>query len=177
MFTWRNSRISRYNDYISIVSQLGDTAHFGADFETKEDIDTMHDLAMDVYNSKIIEINEKKFAKEVKKCNKWTYDGKDFAVIAPKIAEDIAVEGITLHHCVKGYIGRVTEGATNIMFIRKSNELDKPFFTVEITNNETIQQVHGFGNRNANTEDGLLDFIKEWSEAKDLKTSNFNKIR
>lgn len=177
VFTWRNSGVARYNDYISIVSQLGDTAHFSADFETKEDIDTMHDLVMDVYNSKILEINEKKFAKEIKKCNKWTYTGKDFAVIAPKVAEDIAVEGIILHHCVKGYIGKVSDGETNIMFIRKSNELDKPFFTVEITNNATIQQVHGFGNRNANTEDGLLDFIKEWSEAKDLKTSNFNKIR
>ena len=35
---------------------------------------------------------------------------------------------------VKGYIGKVTEDKTNILFIRKTDEIDKPFFTVEITN-------------------------------------------
>ena len=137
----------------------------------------MHNIAMEVFNSKIMEINEKKFEKVVKKCDKWTFSDDNFTVVAPKIAEDIAVEGITLHHCVKGYIGKVTEDKTNILFIRKTDEIDKPFFTVEITNDAVVQQIHGFSNRNADTEEGLLDFVKKWVEAKDLKMSNFNKVR
>jgi hypothetical protein len=63
------------------------------------------------------------------------------------------------------------------MFIRKNDELDKPFFTVEITNDNSIQQVHGFGNRNADTENGLVEFVKKWAKERKLKLTNFNKIR
>lgn len=176
-FSWRDSGINQYHDYISIVEQLNDPVHFGADFDSRESIENMHNIAMEVFNSKIMEINEKKFEKVVKKCDKWTFSDDNFTVVAPKIAEDIAVEGITLHHCVKGYIGKVTEDKTNILFIRKTDEIDKPFFTVEITNDAVVQQIHGFSNRNADTEEGLLDFVKKWVEAKDLKMSNFNKVR
>lgn len=63
------------------------------------------------------------------------------------------------------------------MFIRKNDEIEKSFFTVEISNDGKIEQVHGFGNRNSDTELGLDDFIEEWSKSKKLKKTNFNKIR
>ena len=97
--------------------------------------------------------------------------------MAPREPNDLAIEGMTLHHCVKSYIDRVTDGKTNIMFIRKKNELDKPFFTVEVDNTKTIQQVHGFGNCNADTVDGLADFVKAWAKDKKLKINGIDKIR
>ena len=95
----------------------------------------------------------------------------------PTKAEDIANEGVKLHHCVKSYIRRVADGETNIVFIRKNTDLEKPFFTVEITNDNTIQQVHGFGNRNADTEPSLTEFVEKWAKDKKLVLSNINKVR
>ncbi len=69
------------------------------------------------------------------------------------------------------------ERITNILFIREKTDIDKPFFTVEVTNDSVIQQVHGFANRNVDTEPGLDEFIKEWVKKKKMKISNFNKIR
>ena len=105
------------------------------------------------------------------------YVDNDFSVVAPKEAEDLANEGIKLHHCVKSYIGRVANGETNIVFIRENTDLEKPFFTVEITNDNTIQQVHGFGNRNANAEPGLTEFVEKWAKDKNLMLHDINKIR
>ena len=92
-----------------------------------------------------------------------------------KVKDNITYEEIL--EKIKSYIDRVIDGVTNILFIRKQEDIDKPFFTVEISNKGDIEQVHGFGNRNASTEPGLEEFIKEWQDAIGLKSKNFNKIR
>ena len=99
------------------------------------------------------------------------------AVIAPASPAEVASEGITLHHCVKTYISKITSGVTNIMFIRKKNQINILFFTVKILNSGNIEQFHEFGNRNACTESGMTEFVKKWAKARKLKTTNFNKVR
>jgi hypothetical protein len=51
------------------------------------------------------------------------------------------------------------------------------FLIVEITNDGSIQQVHGFANRNASTEPGLTEFVKKCAKERKLKLTNFNKVR
>ena len=173
----RLSAINVYHDYLSMVNQLNEGANLRPHFEKIEDIQDMHDTLLEIFNLKKTEIDNERFAKRISIWKKFEYEGKEFSVIIPTKATDLAKEGFELHHCVKGYIPRVTNGDTNIVFIRKKEELDKPFFTVEITNDNTIQQVHGFGNRNANTEEGMTEFVKEWAKKRKLNISNFNKIR
>ena len=78
---------------------------------------------------------------------------------------------------VKAYVERVAGGATNIMFIRKKDEPNKPFFTVEVTNQKMIAQVHGFANRNADTEPLLTEFVEEWAKKKGLTVGTINMVR
>ena len=130
-----------------------------------------------MYNLKRDAIKAAQFGKAVKKCEKWVYEEDELAVIAPTLPGDLANEGIELHHCVKSYIEKVANGKTNIMFIRKKTEIDKPFFTVEVSNNGVVEQVHGFGNRNACTEPGLEDFVSRWAKNRKLTLSSVNKIR
>lgn len=168
-----------YRDYLQMVKDLGDTTHFRPDFDefNLDTIKDMHDIATEIFQLKKQDIDDKKFTDMSSKWKDWTYDNDTYAVIAPKVSNELAEEGLALHHCVKSYIGRVVNGTTNILFIREKTDLSKPFFTVEVTNDATIQQVHGFGNRNSNTEPGLDEFIKEWIKACHMKTSNFDKIR
>jgi hypothetical protein len=56
---------------------------------------------------------------------------------------------------------------TAIVFIRRKEDPDTSFYTVEIKN-DSIQQVKGFGNALA-TEPEVLRFLDKWMKAKKLK--------
>ena len=166
-----------YRDYLTMVKEMEMTNIYHPQFKDKNDIIRMHDEVLEIYNAEKTIIENKKFAKRVETWKKFEYTDSSFSVIVPTKAEDIANEGVKLHHCVKSYIRRVADGETNIVFIRKNTDLEKPFFTVEITNDNTIQQVHGFGNRNADTEPSLTEFVEKWAKDKKLVLSNINKVR
>lgn len=177
--TSEQSAFRSYRDYLNMVQELNDITHFRPNFNCDDltSITLMHDAAVSVYNLKKDEIQAKEFKNISETWNKWLYENGSYAVIAPETPNDIAQEGITLHHCVKSYISKVMARTTNILFIRKKEALDTPFFTVEVTNDSAIQQIHGTCNRNINTEPGLEDFVKEWKKARKMKLTNFNKIR
>ena len=166
-----------YHDYLRMVKELEMANIYHPQFKDADDIKRMHDEVLEVYNIKKTIIENEKFAKRIETWKKFEYADSSFSVVAPTKAEDIANEGAKLHHCVKSYIRRVADGETNIVFIRKNTDLEKPFFTVEITNDDTIQQVHGFGNKNADTEKGLTEFVEKWAKDKKLTLCDINKIR
>ena len=174
---WRYDPLNYYRDYLEMVEKLEDTRHFRPNFNNKEDIREMHDAAMAVYNLKKESFRTEAFQKNIKKIEKYKFNDENFTVVIPKLPGELANEGMELHHCVKSYIDRVCDGRTNIAFIRRNEELNKPFFTVEISNSGSIEQVHGFSNRNANTEPGLEKFVKKWAKEKDLKLTGYNKVR
>lgn len=169
--------LTMYNDYLNTVKLLDDTKNFRASFKDVDSIKDMHDSAALIYNMKKDEINAKKFEERSKGWKKWTYDCGDYMVISPEKPEELAHEGFELHHCVKTYIKKVSEGVTNIVFIRKKDESNTPFFTAEISNEGYIEQIHGLCNRNLETEPDLVPFVKKWVKNCHLKERNFNKIR
>lgn len=166
-----------YNDYLNMVKQMNAKSHFKAQFTSIEDIQNKHDAAMIIYNAKKDEFQKEAFVKSVKKIAKYAYSDNNYSIVIPEVPEDLAKEGLELHHCVKSYINRVANGSTNILFLRKNSEIDKPFFTIELSNEGNVEQIHGFGNRNISTEPKIEYFIKNWMKAKNLNASNYNKIR
>ena len=71
--------------------------------------------------------------------NAFQVKGKGLLLVVPVSAEDIRAEGAALHHCVGTYVDRVARGETNIFFIRKEKEPDKPYFTMEWRDNDIVQ--------------------------------------
>ena len=55
------------------------------------------------------------------------------------IAQEIKNEGAALHHCVGTYVDRVAKGQTHIFFVRRVEEPDTPYFTMEYNNGRVIQ--------------------------------------
>ena len=49
----------------------------------------------------------------------------------PENSDEIKKEGVALRHCVGGYVDRVAKGETIILFIRKEDEPDKAYYTME----------------------------------------------
>ena len=71
--------------------------------------------------------------------------GNGLVLVVPKSGEEIKAEGAALHHCVGGYVERVAKGETNIFFVRKAEEPETPYFTMEFNHNRVIQ-CRGFKN-------------------------------
>jgi hypothetical protein len=146
-------------------------------FSTTDELVGHHQILIDLANAEQAEhearVNaryESGFQTNHKRWEKWAWDGDDeFCVIAPSKPVDVAVEGITLRHCVKSYIPSVSAGTTNIMFIRRKGKEEEPFFTVEVDSAGSIRQVHGMCNCNVSSVEGLTEFVRKWSKLKKLR--------
>lgn len=66
-------------------------------------------------------------------------EAKGLVIVPPKSAEEIKNEGKALHHCVGAYVERVTNGETMILFVRRSEKPDEPFFTLEFRKGKVVQ--------------------------------------
>lgn len=117
-------------------------------------------------------INDLKFAKEnakwkkvVSRLIKFEYINAEFGleIIAPRKATDLTFEGSKLGHCVGGYIGRVLDGSTSILFLRKLECPEEPLGTVEFNNGQLIQ-CRGFQNKDDNLPPNYKDFLENWQK-------------
>lgn len=70
---------------------------------------------------------------------------KDLFIKLPMDLNELKVEGEKLHHCVRTYIPKVAEGKTLILFIRRTNDPDTPYYTMEFKDGD-VAQCRGYGN-------------------------------
>ena len=178
-YTIRQDVMRLYIDYLRMAIQLNDNHNYRPQFADANQIVDMHDSISTIINMQKDKIAYDMFVKRVGSWTKWEFNPEDenYLVVAPKNPAELAKEGTELRHCVKGYIDRVSRGITNIMFIRTKAEPNVPFFTVEVSNENEIEQIHGFSNRNLETEPDLEPFVKKWMKECKLKANRFNKIR
>jgi hypothetical protein len=94
------------------------------------------------------------------------YENKEYKVVVPITNVDILDEAEQQQHCVASYIDKITKGETNILFIRKKENLEASLLTVELRDG-VICQVRGFQNRIFTKEE--FEFMEEWSKKKGLK--------
>ena len=73
---------------------------------------------------------------------------------------ELQKESKVLNHCVRTYVDRVASGKTSILFIRKVEEPDKPWFTLELDCSGRVVQCRGDHNRAYPEEVGV--FIDKW---------------
>ena len=101
----------------------------------------LHDYYADIIKENQEFVDNAIFDKITTKYTKYEYEDDSLMVIVPASQEEIVNEGLVLHHCVATYADRHINGHAAIMFIRKKNEPNKPFYTMEInpTDNNIVQ--------------------------------------
>ena len=85
---------------------------------------------------------------------------EDYAIFLAKSPAELVKEGRALSHCVgyNGYDKKMANEETIIFFVRKINELDKPFVTLEYSiKQKKILQCYAYGNQKP--EDKVLEFV------------------
>lgn len=90
------------------------------------------------------------------------YSSSGYSIVVPMTAEDIRSEGNNLCHCVGGYVSRVAEGKSIIVFLRKCKDLNKPYYTVELNPlTKKIVQCRDYKNRHTGNSKIQL-FLDNW---------------
>ena len=156
--------IADYTDYISECSMLGanviDTAvkmphslkraHDWATVERKvQEKQAYEELVAAVYDS-------------LHTLTEWS-DGV-FQIIMPRSAREIVEEGIRQNHCVGRYVERVATGESVILFLRRVEDPEKNFYTVEIKKDmRRCHIVQARGERNIAATDEVNAFCKKYT--------------
>lgn len=98
---------------------------------------------------------------------KYEYAGKDYAVLAPSCIEDVMREGERLNHCVASsdrYWDRIESHEAYVLFLRRTAELQNPYYTLEIEPDGTVRQKRTkFDRQEADIEDAKK-FLSEWQK-------------
>lgn len=120
-----------------------------------------HDQVMGEIKSKENEALHEMFLKRAAELEPLSFE-LDGLLIRPCMTEDELIqEGKHLHHCVATYAQRHAEGRTAIMFIRKVEEPDKPFFTLQYDEKaKKVKQNRGL--RNCDRTPEVTAFEKAW---------------
>lgn len=83
----------------------------------------------------------------------------------PWSCAEIIEEGAKLDHCVGGYADRHADGKTNILFLRTISHPETPFYTMEVRNDLSIAQCHGYQNERHSTKASVVvEFERRYSE-------------
>lgn len=69
----------------------------------------------------------------------FSIKGKGLVLVVPKDWDEIRKEGEALHHCVGTYVDKVAKGETMILFVRRMDEPDTPYFTLEYKGGRVAQ--------------------------------------
>lgn len=140
-----------YFDYLSMRQTLGynlentvyqqprdlEAAHNGMVAESvKEEVDKrLREVAISYPDIR-------KNYRELRK--KYFYEDENYIIRPARSAEEIVMEGRTLHHCVGGnnYLDKHNRGESIILMLRFKDRETEPYITVEIAN-EKIRQWYG----------------------------------
>lgn len=96
---------------------------------------------------------------------KYEYGGKDFIIRAPNGVADILKESKILDLCIKNvdrYWDRIERQESYLLFLRRANEPNASYYTVEIEPDGTVRQVRTFGDDQDKDIDTIRAFLLEW---------------
>ena len=105
----------------------------------------------------------KKLRKKI--MQQYTFEADGMMIYVPKKLEELIDEGIAMHSCVGGYVDRVAEGKTIVVFIRAAADHRERIGTVEISKDGTsIIQARAKYNQDLPPE--AADFVRKFKEIK-----------
>lgn len=105
-----------------------------------------------------------KIKERAEKMSALNYSSGELFIRVAESAEEIISEGKIMRHCVGGYVDRVAESWTNIFFVRKVDEPDKPYYTLELSEGSERRVVQCRGKCNSGMTDEVKAFVDEWIE-------------
>lgn len=160
----RSDYAHTYSDYLEMRERLGyDMSN--TVFLFPRDMQAAHARLIEEQNEKAADERKAKAEEkypEIKKnykklYKKYRYEQGGYQIRPCKNVSEIIDEGRLQHHCVGGdwYLKRHNEGRSYILVLRRKEDPDKPFVTVEIDPQCNVMQWYGAYDKKDNDEIGL----------------------
>lgn len=166
--------LSTWEDYLCMANRLKMDTKIELVYKPK-DLVKSHDEAVKLCGGQEIakragEIAEKfpdidQICMSVKE--KYEFADKHYAIIGPNKIEDIITEGQVLGHCLDRsdiYFERIQKRESYIAFLRKQEELDKPYYTLEIEPGGNIRQKRTIGDKQNPDFKEAKKFLEKWQK-------------
>ncbi|EKJ5043590.1 PcfJ domain-containing protein, partial [Enterococcus faecalis] len=162
-FIRKGERFDYYMDYLHMLEEL-DTPLNDDTVLYPENLQVAHDNAVNTLNLLKSEIEEKEYEERKKQIKVFEAEIDDLLFLTPHSLQEIVQEGSILHHCVgsQRYLEQHKQGATTIVFIRKKEEPNLPYFTLEYRNQQ-VTQIQGKCNRQEVPEK-IKQAVRQWQE-------------
>lgn len=135
-----NNNVAMYLDYIDFCKKLEyDITNSFVAFP--KNLQVAHDDAQSL-------ITEKERKKEIDAINKllpqiaerYNFRYKDLVVMAPSDGREYIAESQALHNCIsQNYMGTMAKAKCVIVFIRKADDINKPYYAMEISDGKIVQ--------------------------------------
>lgn len=154
--------IRAYRDYLRECEQLHFDLH-DREILFPKDLVAAHDRTMKQIAFEKNKADQEKFQKAVEKLEKFAWSEGEFFIRPAREQMELTAEGKALHHCVGGYIRDMAEEKTAIFFLRKANEPDKPFYTLELQKKRVIQ-CRTEHNASYDRNPDVKNFVDMWME-------------
>jgi len=132
------------------IDYLQDCAKLGLDVEVESvkfprDLYRAHQNTIKQIKVKADETLREKIEERSKALQKMRFEARGFVLRAAEDAQELIEEGKALQHCVGTYARQYALGETDLFVVRRLDEPDKPFYTMEIRNGQ-IKQCRGLKN-------------------------------
>ena len=150
-----------YGDYLKMTAEIQDG--IPPELLFPKDLKRAHDEAIIRRREKVNANISKKIAEYSKTLEKMSFSDRETGLLIRPAAnqEELIKEGKVLSHCVATYATRVSERITSIWFIRRIDDPDMPFFTLEYSRGCVIQNR---GLKNCDRTPEVVEFEKKWLE-------------
>lgn len=165
--------IAQYEDYMSMCDKLHKDTTDEMIYRPRE-LKRRHDEAVAEIERLNAQLKADEYSKKFGEAEKvlglirekFEYVGDGFFIKVPEKIVDIVSEGNYLHHCAGAtdrYFDRIKSNETYICFLRKVEEPDIPFYTIEVEPGGTIRQHRGMYDEEPEL-DKVKPFLREWQK-------------
>lgn len=165
--------LTTYNDYMNMAERLKMDTSSEQIYKPK-DLKKAHTKVIDLLSQagweKTAQDASKKFPKvneELPRLLKYEYKGSAYQIVAPRTITDIVREGSLLGHCIHTcdfYYQRIETKESFIMFLRKNDDPEKPWYTLEVEPSGNIRQKRTVGDNQNDDLKTAVPFLHEWQQ-------------
>lgn len=160
------SRSFRDNTEEIFRDYLLDCVTLGLDLDDREvllpkDLNAAHRRTIAQVKHRANEAKRAEFHRRAEKLAAWRYEAGGLLIRPAADADELIAEGASLHHCVGGYADRMADGETAIFFVRRLDEPDEPYYTLELKNRRVVQ-CRTLHNASYEGNQAVYDFVAAW---------------
>lgn len=101
----------------------------------------------------------------------WQERDKGYAMRFPQTINDFCREAVYMQNCLSGYVDAMINNDTTILFMRRTDDVNQPFITIEVYQNRLVEAYHRF---NEDCTPQEADWIREYCARHEIDASGYN---